>query len=81
MSAINDATRKCIPKRPSNGKGIRKKMKPMRMDEKVTAAVKRKMEAYAKYRQSGEGTDYRTTRAANRTKAEVRKAVLPSRRV
>ena len=45
MGAINDATRKCIPKRRSNGKGIIKKMKPIWMDEKVTAAVKRKTEA------------------------------------
>ena len=76
MGAINDATRKCIPKRRSNGKGIIKKMKPIWMDEKVTAAVKRKTEAYTKYRQSREGTDYiNYRRAANRVKAEVRKAV------
>ena len=59
-----------------NGKGIIKKMKPIWMDEKVTAAVKRKTEAYTKYRQSREGTDYiNYRRAANRLKAEVRKAV------
>ena len=76
MGAINDATRKCIPKRRSNGKGIRKKMKPIWMDEKVTAAVKRKTVAYTKYRQSREGTDYNTyRRAASRVKAGVRKAV------
>ena len=76
MGAINDATRKCIPKRRINGKGIIKKMKPIWMDEKVTAAVKRKTEAYTKYRQSREGTDYiNYRRAANRVKAEVRKAV------
>ena len=76
MGAINDATRKCIPVRRSNGKGIIKKMKPIWMDEKVTAAVKRKTEAYTKYRQSREGTDYiNYRRAANRVKADVRKAI------
>ena len=71
MGAINDATRKCTPKRR-----IIKKMKPIWMDEKVTAAVKRKTDAYTKYRQSREGTDYiNYRRAANRVKAEVRKAV------
>ena len=76
MGAINDATRKCIPKRRSNGKGIIKKMKPIWMDEKVAAAVKRKTEAFTKYRQSREGTYYiNYRRAANRLKAEVRKAV------
>ena len=51
-------------------------MKPMWMDEKVTAAVKRKTEAYTKYRQSREGTDYiNYSRSANMVKAEVRKAV------
>ena len=44
MGTINDATRKCIPKRRSHGKGIRKKMKPVWMDEKVTASVKKKTE-------------------------------------
>ena len=33
MGTINDATRKCIPKRRSHGKGIRKKMKPIWMYE------------------------------------------------
>ena len=76
MGTINDATRKCIPKRRSHGKGIRKKMKPVWMNEKVTAAVKKKTEAYTKYRQSREGTDYiNYRRSANRVKAEVRKAV------
>ena len=76
MGTINDATRKCIPKRRSHGKGIRKKMKPVWMNEKVTAAVKNKTEAYTKYRQSREGTDYiNYRRSANRVKAEVRKAV------
>ena len=76
MGHINDAIRKCIPKRRSHGKGIRKKMKPVWMDEKVTAAVKKKTEAYTKYRQSREGTDYiNYRRSANRVKAEVRKAV------
>ena len=76
MGAISDATRKYIPKRRSNEKGIQNKMKPIWMDENVTAAVKRKTEAYTKYRQSGEGTDYINYRkAANRVKAEVRKAV------
>ena len=39
MGAINDATRKCIPKRRSNGNGIIKKMKPIWMDEEVTAEL------------------------------------------
>ena len=46
------------------------------MDEKVTASVKKKTEAYTKYRQYREGTDYiNYRRSANRVKAEVRKAV------
>ena len=76
MGTINDATRKCIPKRRSHGKGIRTKMKPVWMDEKVTAAVKKKTEAYTKYIQSREGTDYiNYRRSANMVKAEVRQAV------
>ena len=51
-------------------------MKPVWMDKKVTAAVKKTTEAYTKYRQSREGTDYiYYRRSANRVKAEVRKAV------
>ena len=46
------------------------------MDEKVTAAVKRKKEAYTKYRQSRDNADYVSyRRATNRVKTEVRKAV------
>ena len=76
MGTINDATRKCIPKRRSHGKGIRKKIKPVWMDENLTAAVKKKTEAYTKYRQSRESTDYiNYRRSANRVKAEVRNAV------
>ena len=64
------------PQASQSREGYTKEMKPVWMNEKVTAAVKKKTEAYTKYRQSREGTDYiNYRRSANRVKAEVRKAV------
>ena len=76
-SAFTTKVRKCMEDFiPKTKPGSRKKRKPLWMDEKVFAKVRKKHAAYRRYMDTKEGREYQEyARARNQAKWECRKAV------
>lgn len=75
-SEIDSLSKDFIPVRRFGGRSMKKATKPLWLDDKALAKVKKKREAYKRFIETREGKDYLAyTKARNQAKGACRKAV------